>query len=173
MWADSSAAIGICSRQGLGKLRHLDTHTLWIQQAVRTKRVDLRKVLGEVNPADLLTKHSISRQRLLELVTLYGCSYLGGRAESAPMARKGVSSKTTMAEAERAIGHTGEGDAPDAPKPRMPHNVYTAKELDAEHPTLQVPEKEELEDMQKDEEDNTLQTGLQIAKQINRETRLQ
>ena len=49
VWTDSSAAIGICSRQGLGKLRHLDTHTLWIQQAVRTKRVDLRKVLGERN----------------------------------------------------------------------------------------------------------------------------
>ena len=31
---DSSAAIGICNIQGLGKLRHLDTHTLWIQQAV-------------------------------------------------------------------------------------------------------------------------------------------
>ena len=24
---DSSASIGICSRQGLGKLRHIDTHT--------------------------------------------------------------------------------------------------------------------------------------------------
>ena len=47
VWTDSSAAIGICNRQGLGKLRHLDTHTLWIQQAVRTGRVDLRKVLGE------------------------------------------------------------------------------------------------------------------------------
>ena len=77
------------SRQGLGKLRHLDIHTLWIQQAVRTKRVDLRKVLGERNPADLLTKHSISRQRLDELVELYGCKYLDGRAASAPLARKG------------------------------------------------------------------------------------
>ena len=46
VWTDSSAAIGICSRQGLGKMRHLDTHTLWIQQAVRSKRIDLRKVLG-------------------------------------------------------------------------------------------------------------------------------
>ena len=64
VWTDSSAAIGICSRQGLGKLRHLDTHTLWIQQAVRAKRVDLRKVDGECNPADILTKHGISRQRL-------------------------------------------------------------------------------------------------------------
>ena len=43
LWTDFSAAIGICSRQGLGKLRHLDTHTLWIQQAVRIGRADLRK----------------------------------------------------------------------------------------------------------------------------------
>ena len=28
VWTDSSAAIGICSRQGLGKLRHIDTDTL-------------------------------------------------------------------------------------------------------------------------------------------------
>ena len=47
VWTDSSAAIGICTRQGLGKLRHIDTHLLWIQQAVRSKRVDIRKVLGE------------------------------------------------------------------------------------------------------------------------------
>ena len=64
VWTDSSAAIGICNRQGLGKLRHLDTHTLWIQQAVRLGRVDLRKVAGEVNPADLFTKHSLSKLRV-------------------------------------------------------------------------------------------------------------
>ncbi len=99
VWTDSSAAIGICSRQGLGKLRHLDTHTLWVQQAVRTKRIDLRKVPGEQNPADLLTKHSISRQRLEDLVSLYSCRYLGGRAESAPQVKKGESGRLTMADA--------------------------------------------------------------------------
>ena len=62
--SDSSVALGIGGRQGLGKLRHLDTHALWIQQAVRTNKEDLRKVLGEANPADLVTKHSISRQRM-------------------------------------------------------------------------------------------------------------
>ena len=36
VWTESSAAISIYSRQRLGKLRHLETHTLWIQQAVRT-----------------------------------------------------------------------------------------------------------------------------------------
>jgi histone deacetylase 1/2 len=64
VWTDSEAAIGISSRQGLGKLRHLDTHTLWIQHAVRSGRIDLRKVLGEANPADIFTKHSLSRERL-------------------------------------------------------------------------------------------------------------
>ena len=62
VWTDSSAALGICSRQGLGRLRHLDTHTLWIQQAIRTGAVDLRKVAGETNPADLFTKHSLTRE---------------------------------------------------------------------------------------------------------------
>lgn len=28
VWTDSSAALGIASRSGLGKLRHLETHTL-------------------------------------------------------------------------------------------------------------------------------------------------
>ena len=36
VWTDSSASIGIASRQGLGKLRQLDTHTLWVQQAIRS-----------------------------------------------------------------------------------------------------------------------------------------
>ena len=29
-YTDSSAAMGVVGRQGLGKLRHLDTHSLWI-----------------------------------------------------------------------------------------------------------------------------------------------
>ena len=29
VWTDSSAAIGICGRQGLGKLRHVARQTLW------------------------------------------------------------------------------------------------------------------------------------------------
>ena len=35
--SDSAAAIGIASRTGLGKLRHLEVHLLWIQQHVRNK----------------------------------------------------------------------------------------------------------------------------------------
>ena len=84
VWTDSTASIGICSSQGLGKLRRLDAHTLWIQQAVRTGRVDVREVPGESNPADFPTKHSLSRQKLQNLLSLYSCKRIGGRAETAP-----------------------------------------------------------------------------------------
>ena len=57
MQVDATAAIGIAERKGLGKVRHLDTQALWIQDAVRRRRIHLEKVLGTENPADLLTKH--------------------------------------------------------------------------------------------------------------------
>ena len=109
-------------------------HTLWIQQAVRTGRVDLRKVLGEENPADLLTKHSNSRQRLGELVTLFGCKYLDGRAESAPHMRNGESSKVTMASAANGDLEDDEVAAVQEETstcPCMPHHTCSALELDA------------------------------------------
>ena len=56
---DSTAAIGICGRDGLGKLRHIDTQCLWTQQWLRDKTVELRKVRGDSNPADIFTKHLI------------------------------------------------------------------------------------------------------------------
>ena len=55
VWTDSTGALGIATRSGLGKLRHLETHTLWVQDKVRTGAFAVRKVAGEVNPADLFT----------------------------------------------------------------------------------------------------------------------
>jgi hypothetical protein len=86
-WTDSSAAIGIASRSGLGKLRHLETHTLWLQEKVRTGAIIVKKVRGEVNPADLFTKHLPSREKVHQLLTLFGCEYREGRAASAPQLR--------------------------------------------------------------------------------------
>ena len=57
LYTDSSAARGIIHRAGLGKLRHLETGYLWLQAAVKAKKLMVRKVLGTENPADLLTKH--------------------------------------------------------------------------------------------------------------------
>ena len=86
-WTDSSAAIGIASRSGLGKLRHLETHTLWLHERVRSGTVVVRKVRGEVNPAYLFTKHLPSREQVHQLLKLFGCEYRSGRAASAPQLR--------------------------------------------------------------------------------------
>ena len=56
IWSDSSAAVQAAQRLGTGKMRHLETQCLWIQELVKTKRVTIHKVKGELNPADIYTK---------------------------------------------------------------------------------------------------------------------
>ena len=57
LYTDSSAARGIIHRAGLGKLRHLETGYLWLQAAMKANKLQVRKVLGIENPADVLTTH--------------------------------------------------------------------------------------------------------------------
>ena len=54
---DSSAAKGIASRRGLGKLKHIDIKELWIQEKVSLEELKITKVPGTVNLADALTKY--------------------------------------------------------------------------------------------------------------------
>ena len=56
LWVDSSAAKSIASRIGLGRVRRLEVKFLWLQAIVRDKRLEVRKVHGTQNPADILTK---------------------------------------------------------------------------------------------------------------------
>ena len=88
VWTDSSAAIGVATRSGLGTIRHLETHTLWVQQHVRSGAVELRKVCGKVNPADLFTKFLESADRISNLVGLFGCEFREGRPAAAPLLRR-------------------------------------------------------------------------------------
>ena len=56
VYSDANAAIGIVHREGLGRTRHIDVSYLWIQQEVKSKKLDIRKVNTHENPADILTK---------------------------------------------------------------------------------------------------------------------
>ena len=56
VWVDSSCAKSIASRVGLGKIRHMEVKFLWIQDAVKDKKIQVRKIRGDGNPADNLTK---------------------------------------------------------------------------------------------------------------------
>ena len=52
----SAAAKSMASRTGLGRVRNLDVRHLWLQEAVRRRRLTIHKVRGDGNPADWLTK---------------------------------------------------------------------------------------------------------------------
>ena len=153
LWTDSSAAIGICSRQGLGKLRHIDTHTLWVQQAVRSRRLDIKKVLGEENPADLLTKHSLSKDRLDKLVELFDCQFRGGRAEAAPQTRTGASDKKTIARADASVHSVSEHG------PSMPHVQLTEEEIAKHYPSLEAVDDLDLPDLSRLEDEQLYAAG--------------
>ena len=80
---DSIAAIGMCRRRGLGKVRHLATADLWVQDRLKKKDFALLKVLGTENPADILTKH-VDRVLLSKHMAKLGLIEETGRAASAP-----------------------------------------------------------------------------------------
>ena len=83
IYTDSSAAMGMVARKGIGRVRHIEVGELWIQDAVKAKLLTVNKVKGEDNPADILTKH------VEHAKTQQHCHFMGlvpecGRPESAP-----------------------------------------------------------------------------------------
>ena len=56
LYADASAALGIIGRNGLGKMRHIDTSHLLLQQDHIKEKIPYEKVKGTENPADMNTK---------------------------------------------------------------------------------------------------------------------
>ena len=83
--SDAMAALGICCRQCLGKARHLDVADLWAQDKVRTEVIELVKVLGADNPADIMAKYT-DRQILEKMPAKMNMHALPGRAAYAPAA---------------------------------------------------------------------------------------
>jgi hypothetical protein len=83
IYADASAALGIVQRRGIGKVRHIQTQSLWLQEAHASKRLGFEKIDGSRNPADLMTKHLTDtlQQRHLQYMNTHAEI---GRAETAP-----------------------------------------------------------------------------------------
>ena len=61
--SDASAGIGIASRQGCGRLKHIEVKLLWVQEKVSEKALRLRKHPTETNIAALPTKY-LSKHRM-------------------------------------------------------------------------------------------------------------
>ena len=80
---DSTAAKGIACRRGLGKIRHLDVSKLWIQDKVLTGEMIVRKVRGESNISDGLTKY-LDNSKLLFHLSSTGQVIMQGRHSLMP-----------------------------------------------------------------------------------------
>jgi len=67
---DASAAVGILSRQGVGRVKHLQVRQLWMQERIRDEEMKLIKIPRELNPADLMTHHWNEREGNQHLINL-------------------------------------------------------------------------------------------------------
>jgi len=79
---DSNSAIGTASRQGLGKLRHVQTRYLWVQERLLRGEFVLDKVGTKSNPADIGTK-PLPRLDTERLMAIMGQDFRAGRASTA------------------------------------------------------------------------------------------
>ena len=75
---DSSSAKSIASRRGVGKVRHIDVRELWVQERTQKGDIEIVKVRGEDNLADILTKH-VPRELLDKHLRGIGCERRSGR----------------------------------------------------------------------------------------------
>ena len=79
---DASAALGVIQRKGVGKIRHLHTGALWLQEQQVRNVVAFQKINGTMNPADLFTKH-LSREAMEKYTTMLGANKTEGRSDKA------------------------------------------------------------------------------------------
>ena len=56
---------------------------MWIQDALRERRLSINKVLGTENPSDAMTKF-LDGNILAKMLNLMNCHFIEGRPESAP-----------------------------------------------------------------------------------------
>ena len=81
---DATATIGIANRIGIGKIRHIETNQLWLQQKVLEGKLVVSKVKGEDNLADALTK-PVDGKLLTEHLVRVGSILPEGRHALAPV----------------------------------------------------------------------------------------
>ena len=83
IFSDATAAIGIAKRRGLGRIRHLATADLWIQEKVRSGQIELIKIPGKENPGDVFTKYvdKVTMENALLKMSLH---FKDGRSAIAP-----------------------------------------------------------------------------------------
>ena len=92
---DSSAAKGISQRVGSGRVRHLRIQDLWIQEWLRKKDVEVRKLDTETNRGDIGTKF-VEPTRITALLRLMGLTTRGQEVKALkPTSKSGAALRAT------------------------------------------------------------------------------
>ena len=81
VYSDSSAARGMASRRGLGRVRHVATRYLWIQEKLRRKEIHIGKVGTHDNHSDFLTK-AVAADKLRKSLRDLGYRTFGAQEKS-------------------------------------------------------------------------------------------
>ena len=68
---DASACRGMLLRQGSGKVKHLTTKQLWVQEAVQSYAIEVCKIPREKNYANALTHPSTAEDMYRALVSMH------------------------------------------------------------------------------------------------------
>ena len=110
---DASAAIGIIRRMGLGKVRHLNTSWLWVQEKEASRELQYHKVKGSDKSADLFTK-ALDHDSIRRHTESMGSAFMFGRDSLAFTVNNlspTLSIKKLAMEMERRFGTKGRVDA--------------------------------------------------------------
>jgi hypothetical protein len=105
---DSTAAKSIAQRIGVGRIRHLEVKTLWVQEKVKAKELVVVKVPGEENVADIGTK-AVPGPRFLKLRDMLGLRAVGAKTANvietkAELPKVGMISNNVIMDLMKAIG---------------------------------------------------------------------
>lgn len=82
MHTDASAALGIAQRRGVGKVRYLSTGTLWLQEQELQKILEIVKIPGADNIADIFPQ-CIGQALMENHLSSMNLDYRGGRTSAA------------------------------------------------------------------------------------------
>ena len=80
VFVHSSAAIGVARRKGCAEMRHVRDGQLWIQEEQEEGELELTKVQGKLNPADMMTKH-VGEGLTVRHMSMLRQDFREGRAE--------------------------------------------------------------------------------------------
>jgi hypothetical protein len=86
---DASAAKGIATRRGIGRVRHIEVHQLWVQDKVAAGELEIVKIPTHANPSDNLTKY-LGREDVQKHICSTSAFISAGRHHLMPEVARGI-----------------------------------------------------------------------------------